>query len=408
MSRYRSLLICGAVVASIGVGLALTIAYIHSQLDASAAYTSFCNVNSRINCDSVLSSPFAKLLGIPVAWPAALVYALLALLFGLAASDRSDARGRRPLQVAALIVVGAGVFVLYMAFVSFVVLGTACLMCIGLYAVTAVLLVVVFRAAAALDRLAVNRDKALPRRLVVATFLASALAITAAAALSWPGIARLPASAVSLEDIRDVDPQFYSWYLSQPVVDVEEEGNNVSGDANAPVVIVEFSDFQCAYCRRSHQLLKDLVQRKPGSVRIIHRHFPLDKTCNVALDTSIHPLACRAAEAAECAARQDRYELLADSLFEHQQQLFENNLFRLADRAGLDMQAFSKCMEGSEGLATIRNDSRAGDRLEVSSTPTLFINGRRINGTFEEPSGYDYAILIETLAVMSKESSRGR
>jgi len=244
-------------------------------------------------------------------------------------------------------------------------------------------------------------------RLMIATFVVSELAVAGIAAINWPGVSRLPASAVSLEDIRRTDPEFYDWYLSQPVVDVDEEGGSVSGDANAPVVIVEFSDFQCAYCRRSHELLKELLRRKPGSVRVIHRHFPLDKSCNVALDETIHAFACRAAEAAECAARQGKYEILADSLFAHQRQLFETNLFRLAERAGLDMQAFRRCMERGDGIAAVRADTRAGNRLGISSTPTLFINGRQISGTFEEPSGYDYAVLIETLLGLGDQPHKG-
>lgn len=398
MRRYRLLLGCGAIAASIGVGLALTIAYIHAQLDTSgAAYTSFCNVNSQINCDSVLSSPFAKILGIPVAWPAAALYTLVALLLALAARDGVIGKRGWALQAATITVVGSSAFVLYMAWVSFAVLATACLMCMGLYAVTAVLLVVVLRAPRQLERSDDTSATYLSGRWLVAVFMVSAAVVASIAAATWPGVAQLPASALSLDAIRKADPEFYRWYMSQPVVSVDEEGLSVSGDADAPVVIVEFSDFQCTYCLRSHRLLKDLLERKPGSVRIIHRHFPLDKTCNVALDKTIHALACRAAEAAECGARQGRYEVLADSLFRHQRQLFENNLFRLAERAGLDMQAFRQCMQSGEALATIRDDTRVGSHLEISSTPTLFINGRRIDGTFEEPSGYDYAVLIETL-----------
>jgi protein-disulfide isomerase len=161
------------------------------------------------------------------------------------------------------------------------------------------------------------------------------------------------------------------------------------------VTIVEFSDFQCGHCAHNHFLMKELHERHPDSVRILHRNFPLDVACNEALQQSVHRFACRAAEAAECASLQGKYEPMADLLFENQRQLFEANLFRLAGKAGLDAEAFASCMESHETMPTIRADTKLGTRLEITSTPTFFIEGRRISGSLPSEAQYDYALLIE-------------
>jgi protein-disulfide isomerase len=163
----------------------------------------------------------------------------------------------------------------------------------------------------------------------------------------------------------------------------------------APVVIVEYSDFECAYCRRNRELIRDLESRYPDLLRVIHRHFPLDPACNEAVEQSIHPRACRAAEAAECAALQNRYSEMADVLFENQDRLFESNLERLATRAGLDPERFRACLSSRETLAKIVADTRAGRALELTSTPTLFFNGRRVKGTLADAAKYDLAVMIE-------------
>jgi protein-disulfide isomerase len=384
-----------ALVAAIGVAVALTIAWIHAQLDASGgAYTSFCNVNSSINCDRVLTSPFAKLFGVPVAWFAIAAYVGIAAAFVLAA--RSPQNGRTWIRLAALGVVGGAAFSLWMAYVSFSILNTVCLMCMGLYAVVIALLALISLTAPRFDRAFPDQAPLLPRTALPVAFAVSLAAVALVVRADWPDGPAALGTGASLADLEAQDPEFYAWYTQLPVSRVPMTGQHFgAGNPNAPVVIVEFSDFDCGHCRKNHGLMKDLAARRPEDVYVVHRHFPLDAACNEAVERPIHPHSCRAAEAAECAGKQGKYDEMADRLFEYQNQLFIENLYRQAGKIGLNETAFRACMESRETLPKIIADTRVGNGLKITSTPTFFINGRRVRGTFDSPARYDFAVLVE-------------
>jgi len=383
----------GAGLALVGVVLAVTLSYVHSQIDRHAgAYTSFCNVNDSINCDRVLTSAFATFLGLPLAWFALLAYAALAAAFFVAAGSRG-ARRHTAVRLASLGSVGAVAFSVYMAAVSLFVLETICLMCSGLYLVSACLLAVVAIAPKAYLEAGGRRGALLPGGM--SGSIGAALgAVAVFALLTWPATDAIGlAPSATLETIRDSDEEFFSWYTALPVVDAAAARG--PGDSDKPVTIVEFSDFECGYCKKNHEMLKALQARLGGLVNIVYRHFPLDAACNEALDRSLHKHACRAAQAAECARAQDRFDDMIDVLFENQSRLFDEMLTKLADHLELDAAAFAECMADDASLEKVRTDARAGTRLKLTSTPTLFLNGRMVRGTLESADGYDRAVLIE-------------
>ncbi len=382
-----------AVLALAGMAVAAVISWVHLQHEASGpGYTSFCNVSSTINCDRVLTSAFSRLLGVPVAYLALVAYA--AITAGALAASRLDARrGSLAGRAVVAAVVASLVFSAYMAGVSIFVLETICLLCTALYlvAIAQGILVLAIRRRWASASGPVLSWAALGTWLVL-----SVIGVGAAAAWTWPESATLAGVDLSMEELRKLDPDFFDWYTSLPVVDAPEEGHAALGPDAAPVTIVEFSDFECAYCRQNHHLLEELVKRRPGQVRVLYRHFPLDASCNDAVKRTIHPRACRAAEASECAAAQGRFREMAEALFAHQGELFEANLERLARDIGLDVDRFRRCMEQRDGLSRVVADTRAGSALHVTSTPTLLINGRKVVGSLSRPQAYDVAVLIET------------
>lgn len=393
MRKLRLLLSSFAVASVGGAAFALAASYIHFRLDASAAYTSFCNINASVNCDSVLQSPYARLAGVPVAWLGIAAHAALAFL-ALAGRTAGPARGRLAIQAVVLGSLGSAAFSALMAFLSFSVLQTACLMCIGLYAVAALQLGIGLAIPGAYAAASPATSPLFAPGLLSASAAGAVVAAAALGRLAWPGGEIRALDGASLEDLRAADPEFFDWYLSQPVGPTTADLAADPGDRR--VVIVEFSDFECAYCRRNHEYVRDLEARNPDGIHVVHRHFPLDPACNEIVDRPMHPRACRAAEAAECARLQGRYGEMADVLFANQQRLFEANLERLAERAGLDLTAFQACMASRETLSKIVADTRAGGRLGIKSTPTVFFNGRRITGTFADAVKYDLAVRIET------------
>jgi len=158
-----------------------------------------------------------------------------------------------------------------------------------------------------------------------------------------------------------------------PVVRVEVsiDGAPFEGAAEAPVTLVEFSDFHCPFCKRVQATLSQLLEKYPGKVRHVYRHFPID---------GLHPQARRAAEAALCAQDQGKFWDYHDALFTNAPQATPDDLKRYAAQVGLDVTEFERCLSGGGHQAAVQRDMEEGTRLGVSATPFFFVNGRPLTG----------------------------
>jgi protein-disulfide isomerase len=180
--------------------------------------------------------------------------------------------------------------------------------------------------------------------------------------------------------------------LEPPRLSLTIGDDPVRGPADAPITIVEFSDFQCPFCSRATATLKKLDAAYPGKIRVVYRDFPL---------VQIHPNAARAAEAAACANEQGKFWPMHDAMFEHQDKLAEADLKQSAAALGLDATAFNQCLESGRHTAQWKKDTAEGEAYGVSSTPAFFINGRLVVGA--QPYDSFARILDEELA----RSARG-
>ena len=162
-------------------------------------------------------------------------------------------------------------------------------------------------------------------------------------------------------------------YLKEPEpirVKVAPDVGFARGPRQAPVTIVEFSDFQCPYCRAVVPTLKQLTARYGDRVRWVFRDFPIE---------AIHPQAPVAHEAARCAGDQDKFWPYHDVLF-GRTDLGIDALKQYAVEVGLDTGAFAKCLEEGRHRAAVAADVQAGSQLGVTGTPTFFVNGRPLVG----------------------------
>jgi protein-disulfide isomerase len=161
------------------------------------------------------------------------------------------------------------------------------------------------------------------------------------------------------------------------------EGQPVRGNPDAPVTIVEFSDFQCPYCARGFQTVEQLLEKYPQDVKFVFQHFPL---------TQIHPWAKPAAIAAECASSQspEAFWTLHDAFFSNQGDFNPGNVVEkgktiLAD-SGIDLGQWETCAgdQSSEAHkaaeAAVDAEQSKGQELGVSGTPGFFVNGQFLNG----------------------------
>jgi protein-disulfide isomerase len=153
--------------------------------------------------------------------------------------------------------------------------------------------------------------------------------------------------------------------------DVASEGFYSTGPADAPITIIEFSDYQCPFCKRWHQeVYQPLLAAYPGKIRLVYRNLPLD---------SIHPDAFPAAEAAMCAGEQNAYWQYHEKLF-NGDSLGTEVYKQYAQELGLDMTTFESCITDHKYQQAIQDDSNFATNLGVRSTPTFFINGLAIVG----------------------------
>ena len=158
--------------------------------------------------------------------------------------------------------------------------------------------------------------------------------------------------------------------LRAPSVEIAIEGEPSLGPANAPVTIVEFSDFQCPYCRQAQGTLKQLMAVYEGKVKLVFRDFPL---------RNIHPQAQKAAEAAQCAAEQHKFWPYHDKLFASTNFQMDE-LKKFAQELELNMEQFTSCLDSGKHAAGIDADMQAGQQAGVNATPTFFVNGYPLSG----------------------------
>lgn len=158
-----------------------------------------------------------------------------------------------------------------------------------------------------------------------------------------------------------------------PSSNLPVEGDPVLGNPDAPVTIIEFSEFQCPFCGRYAsetfpQIKKDYVDT--GKVKIVFKNFPLPS----------HDKAQKAAEAGECAFEQGKFWEYGEKLFENQQALEIDNLKQYAQDLGLNSGQFNSCLDSGKYQEEVGEDLQEGQNVGVSGTPTFFINGEELVG----------------------------
>ncbi len=191
-------------------------------------------------------------------------------------------------------------------------------------------------------------------------------------------VAAAPAAVAALPDFGELTS-----------VEVQIEGRPYRGPDDAPVTLLEFTDYECPFCAQHfRQTYPGLLSEYEGKLKYVIRNFPL---------SNIHPQAQRAAEAAECAEEQGRFWEYRDLLFQRSPALSMEHLTAYAADVGLDTERFEDCLQSGRKADVVAEDFEDGLSYGVSGTPTFFINGRRVVGTLsmDEFESYIDAALDE-------------
>lgn len=354
----------------IGIGLNV---YLTSHFFAvhggTAGFKSVCNLGASMNCDAVAASRYAETVrGIPLSSFGAGWFLGLFILSVMARLPDWRREGKRILLAAS--VFGMLVSVYYI-FVMAVLLKTYCLFCLGVDGASLLVLL----SALTLHPDPTSKSPLDTGKWQTALLIGAGCVFVAVVFLSSMNDANFPHDQV-VERADSV--------LSSPVLSVNaDDGFPSMGPKNAPITIVEFSDFQCPFCRLGAFTLNTVQNRYPDKVRLVFRNYPLNSSCNPNLDRVAHEYACDAAKAAICALKQGKFEPVYQSFFENQESFAatgDGAPENLAIAAGLNADQLHACQGSPDTATAIARDVEEGSHLGVQSTPTFFVNGHKMEG----------------------------
>ena len=371
----------------LGLGAASTSSYVHYRLLTEPSYTSFCDVSAAVSCTEAYLSPYGSIRGVPVALGGVLFFAVVLVLVGVAGRERSRARENVPGYVFALSVLSLA-FVLYLAWGSYVRLGTFCMLCAITY-IAVIAIFILSRGALILPMTTLPRRATADLRLLVKKPLPLLLLVLLAAGAValvgvFPSESRMLAQESAYPPLTDQQrAELEKWWAAQPKVDVP-----IPNDTK--VLVVKFSDYMCPACRQTYEWYKPVLGKYVvgGQVRYVVKHYPLEAECNPNAPSN-HYASCEAAAAVIMARSKGTAQTLEQWFFSNQPSLTADTVKKAAREVG-GIQDFDA--QYAKVLGEIKADAGLGALLGVRGTPTFFINGRRLPGQTISAQSFDYLI----------------
>ena len=381
----------------------------HGEPTAVSTVGQLCGEGETSGCDRVAQSPYAKLAGVPLAAIGVAFYLSLVCLALLAtqAGEAAAAAGRLAFVLLAL----ALAIDLGLLGIQAFAIGAFCKLCVLTYALNAAALYALWpvRTAPLLSAVPSGRLLGLGWGLASLASLLFALAWNATLAeraqrragtvLGTPAAAEGDAAEVQrLKAILD-DPKKHEEYLQEKsardfeaarVQDIALQGVPFKGAQDARIKVVEYSDFLCPFCRAIAGAFRDFIPQAQGRVSVHFKNYPLDKACNPSLGQSVHPGACLLAKGALCAGEQARFWEYHDQVFtKPPQNPSREAVFGIAASAGLDTGRLGACFDAPGTEARLEAEIAEAQRLGVNSTPSIFINGKKL------PRINDFLMMVE-------------
>jgi uncharacterized membrane protein/protein-disulfide isomerase len=385
--KTRTLLVVFALVGLVASSIS---SYVHYQLLTEPNYSSFCDVSTRVSCTEAYVSRYGSFMGVPVAIGGVIFFSIAALLAGFAGRTASPASENAAGYVFALSTVGLA-FALYLAWASYVVLKVFCILCAVTY-VSVIALFIISGGATTFPMITLPRRASRDLRSLFSSpaalvLLLAVFAGSAALIASFPN--EQAAAGTQAEPMVTYQPltaeqrgQLEAWWAVQPIVDLP-----ITGASGTKVLIVKFSDYMCPSCKAAHDAFKPVLAKYEGQgVEFMLKHYPLEGECNINTPGMNHYGSCEAAAAYEMAKGTPNIARLDDWMFRNQTTLTRDLVKKAAaEQAGIN--DFDARYETA--LQAVREDVAQGAKLGVSSTPTIFINGRRVPGGGLPPAYYD-------------------
>lgn len=353
----------------------LAVSHYRNYMDI--GYQSFCAISRSLNCDTVSQSPYAVFLGVPLGiWGIVgyLVFLFFALLLFPGKNEKtlqSWAGGLFVLSgifsVASLILAGITTFAIH----------SYCLMCIVLYGINFILLYLSWMiwkragkdaASGRLDRLKTNilffKTKIGRIALVGTGFLI----VSGTLVLFYPKYWQFPEIAVNAATHSGIT----------------EDGSPWIGALHPVLTIEEYTDYMCFQCGKMHSHLRQLVNRYPDRIRLVHRHFPLDDKINPVVKEKVHPNSGLISLFAIAAEDAGVFWQVNDLLFRDAREKEVINFNEIGKEAGFDTRQINKEIYNKKNIARLKMDIRSGLKAGITATPSYVIDGKVYAGTIPD------------------------
>jgi len=367
----KKILVAGIIVSIVGLGTAsLSLSeFLHIQ-NSGLETPSVCAISETINCDIVNASSYASLLGLPTAaWGILFYIAVLGFLFFIRLSKAPKKSAMS--FVWALSIFGL-IFSLRMAYVSVFVLHAVCITCGAQYIINLVLAVILTFATTLSFK---DRIGLLFSKKMFGPVLSAAIIFGIGYLFVGSALKAGPEQQLSKGDIKDAVHAFYrqSLYGIKPE---DIEGAPYWGNKDAKVVIIEFSDFQCPFCRVAAFGIKPFLYEFKDKVKFVFINYPLDNACNKYMQHPMHPASCVAAEAVICGGDEGKFWELHDAIFRSQKNLNYEAVLNIAEKQGMDKAALSQCMSSEVTKKKLEKDVDLAHRIYLTGTPSILVNNR--------------------------------
>lgn len=355
----------GIIVSSVSIA-----EYFHIQRSG-LEEASFCSINEVINCDIVNASSYSVLFGIPTAvW--GLLFYLVAAGFALFIRISKEPK-ESTLSFIWLVTIIGFIWTLRMAYVSAFVLHAICITCLSQYLVNLILLVS-FSVAGTIGLK--QRFLCIFSKKIFVSALVTGLVFGVGYVFALSAV-KSSADNVTDENINEAVNAFFR----QSLYDIKPETLAMApvwGNPDAKVTIVEFSDFQCPFCKVAAFNVKPYLQEFRDKVKFVFLNYPLDNSCNKYMQGPMHTQSCIAARAAVCAQEKGRFWEYHDDVFRNQSKLSRDVLLNLASKNGIDKDWMGTCIDSKESLAKVEADIETGHHIYLAGTPSFFVDQRSL------------------------------
>lgn len=361
-------LVGGIILAVLGCGLSVYLTLHHMEVKRNGFTDAFCNVNDTFSCDDIAKSEYAEVFGIPLGVYGFGYFLALLILSVMTIYKGDENYPEGPVTYKLMVAVGV-VSSIVLGLVSWFGVGKFCISCMIVYGVTflqAIWMVI--------------HSSVVPKDHDVKVIANGAITATIAVLLSVTvfnftlGAGEVPGSKPA--EMAKLTHEFNIDYTAYSGLGEDYR----KGNDDAKVTIVEFADFECPACGEVSKTLQKVYEEYKDRVLVVFKNYPIDNSCNPNVSRRFHENACHAAILARCAGTIDKFWDFHDRIFARQRLISKPMLLNEAKAVGLSQGQIDQCLASKDIVAKIQEDIEEAEKAQVTGTPSIFINGRQLQG----------------------------